>query len=165
MSEQGWQTVSNKNKQKVIPDQVKYTDPIIARQREMIAKLDAEKQEAKKIVYDEPKDPNQDWTYVTMSKPKPKQKVSFPQGPPTAIKETEEGGIVKIKKVSKSMSKAVVDARIAKQWTQVQLARNSTLDSKTISEIEKGGCVYDSNAFNKISKALGVKIERNYDLV
>ena len=164
MSNQGWQTVSN-NKKRVIPVQEKSSDPIIARQREAQAKQDAEKEELKKIKYDGPKDPNQDWNYVTLSKTKPKPKVSLPQAPPTSFKETEEGGIVKIKKVSKAMGKAVTDARIAKQWTQVQLAHNSTVDTKTINEIEKGGCVYDSNVFNKISKALGVKIERNYDLV
>jgi DNA-binding XRE family transcriptional regulator len=165
MSEKGWQTVSYKNKQKVITVQEKSTDPIIARQREAHAKLDADKQEAMKIKYDGPKDSNQDWNYVTFSKTKPKQKVSIPQAPPTSFKETKEGEIIKIKKVSKSMGKAVTDARIVKQWTQVQLAHNSTVDSKTINEIERGGCVYDSNIFNKISKALGVKIERNYDLV
>lgn len=166
MSGQGWQTVSNiKNKQKINRVQEKSFDPIIARQRDTQAKLEADKKEAMKIKHDGPKDPNQDWNYVTLSKTKPKQKVSLPQGTPTSFKETEEGGIVKIKKVSKAMGKAVTDARIAKQWTQVQLAHNSTVDTKTINEIERGGGVYDSNIFNKISKALGVKIERNYDLV
>jgi ribosome-binding protein aMBF1 (putative translation factor) len=166
MDEQGWQTVSNKkSKQKVNTDQEKFSDPIIARQIQRKAKLDADKQESMKVKYDGSKDPNQDWNYITISKTKPKPKVSLPQGIPTTFKETEEGGIIKIKKVSKAMGKAVTDARIAKQWTQVQLAHNSTVDSKTIGEIERGCGVYDSNIFNKISKALGVKIERNYDLI
>ena len=163
MSQKGWQTVSN-DKKKVKPIQEKSIDPIIARRKEADSKFDAAKEESMKIKYDEPKNPNQDWTYITMSKTKPKPKVSTPQVAPLSFKETEEGGI-KIKKVSKAMGKAVSDARIAKQWTQVQLAHNSTVDSKTINEIERCVAVYDSNVFNKISKALGVKIERNYDLV
>lgn len=165
MSQQGWKTVTINDKKKVIPIQEKLSDPIIARRKETLAKQEADKEESKKIKYDEPKDPNQDWTYVTLSKTKPKTKVSLPQNTPKSFKETTEGDIVKIKKVSKAMAKAVTEARLAKQWTQVQLANNSTVDTKTINEIERGGGVYDSNVFNKISKALGVKIERNYDLV
>lgn len=165
MSEQGWQTVSNNKKQKVIKVQEKSFDPIIARQKETRAKLDSDKQESIKIKYDGPRDLNQDWNYISIGKSKTKQPVSLPSGTPTSFKETEEGGIVKIKKVSKAMSKAVTDARIAKKWTQVQLAHNSTVDSKIIGEIERGGSVYDSNVFNKITKALGVRIERNYDLL
>lgn len=159
-----WQTVTNK-KIKVEPIQKVGFDPIIARQKETQAKLDADKLASKQIKYDGPKDPNQDWNYITISKSKPKPKISHPKGIPTSIKETEEGGIVKTKKVSKSMAQNVINARIAKQWSQVQLAHNSAVDIKTIGEIERSGCVYDSNIFNKICKALSINIERNYDLV
>jgi DNA-binding XRE family transcriptional regulator len=166
MSEQGWQTVSNKKTKKAQSNvNTNSFDPIIGRQREAQLKLEAEQIASKQIKYDGPKDPNQDWNYVSMSREKPKQKISHPQGKPSSIKETEEGCIVKIKKVSKSMAQAVINARIAKQWTQIQLAHNSAIDTKTIGEIERGGAVYDSNVFNKICKALGINIERNYDLV
>ena len=167
MTDQNWQTISNKNKKKKIPIQEKTFDPIIARQKETQAKLEKDNLAYKQIKYDGPKDPTQDWNYLTINKSKPNsnQKISHPKGIPTSIKETEEGGIVKIKKISKSMAQNVINARIAKQWSQVQLAYNAAIDVKNIGEIEKGGCIYDSNIFNKICKALGVNIERNFDLV
>lgn len=167
MSEQGWQVVSNKKVKKdksQIPSSI-LNDPIISRQRDALARIELEKNEKKQIRYDGPKDTNQDWNYVNIGKPKPKPKVSLPQRPQTVLKEMEEGDVGKIKKVSKSMAKAIVDARVSKQWNQQQLAQNSAIDLKTIGEIERAGCVYDANIFNKLCKTLGVKIERNYDLV
>ena len=164
MSDQGWQTITNK-KNKVKHVQVQVFDPIIARQKETKAKLEADKIVSKQTKYDDPKDQNQDWKYITLNKPKSTQKISFPQKTPTVIKENDVDGAIKIKKVSKSMSQNVINARVAKKWSQIQLAHNAAIDTRTIVEIEKGGVVYDSNAFNKICKALGVNIERNYDLV
>lgn len=165
-NQEGWQVVSNKkSNKKVIPVQTNSVqDPIIARQREAQAKLDAEKLASKQIKYGEQKDPDANWGYTTLTKTKPKPKVSQPQREASAIKENADGD-VKIKKVSKSMAKAIVDARLAKQWTQVQLAYNSAVDTKTIGEIERGGCVYNANVFNKLCKTLGVNVERNVDLV
>lgn len=160
---QGWQTVTHSKKKKV--QQAPQFDPIIARQRETLAKQEIAKQEASKIKYGEQKDLNQDWNYITITKSQQKPKISHPQGTPTSIKETDVGGINKIKRISKSMSKSVVDARVSKQWSQIQLAHISNVDIKIINEIEKGGSIYDSNIFNKVCKALGVNIERNYDLV
>lgn len=165
-SQEGWQVVSNTkyNAKKVIPAQTSIIhDPIIARQREALAKLEADKLASKQIKYGEQKDPNANWQYTTLSKTKPKPKVSQPQREATAIKENLDGD-VKIKKVSKSMAKAIMDARLAKQWTQVQLAHNSAIDTKTIGEIERGGCVYNANVFNKLCKTLGINVERNVDL-
>lgn len=167
MSKQtGWNLVSNKKTKPntIIPAQNNLQDPIIARQREAQTKLEAEKQESKQIKYVEQKNPDQDWNYISLNKTKPKPKVSLLQREASAIKENVNGD-VKIKKVSKSMAKAVVDARVARQWTQLQLAHNSALDTKTIGEIERGGCVYNANVFNKLCKTLGVNIERNIDLV
>jgi len=167
--QEGWQVVSNKktNTKKIIPVKTNsIQDPIIARQREAQAKLDAEKIASKQIKYGEQKDPTANWGYTTLtkSKTKSKPKVSQPQREASAIKENADGD-VKIKKVSKSMAKAIVDARLARQWTQVQLAHNSAVDTKTIGEIERGGCVYNANVFNKLCKTLGVNVERNVDLV
>lgn len=165
--QEGWQVVSNKKNKsfksnKIQPEKTISHDPIISRRMEMQAKLDLAKQESKQIKYGEQKDSSQDWNYVSLSKSKPKPKTIIPQKVASSVKETSDDDI-KIKKVSKAMAKAVTNARIAKQWTQVQLAHNSTIDVKTINEIEKGGCVYDANVFNKLSKILGVKIERNCD--
>lgn len=166
MSEQGWQTVSykkvKKNKSIIVPDNV-LNDPIISRQKEAINKINTQNQNKNQIKYDCPKDTNQDWNYVNIVKTKPKPKVSLPQKQSTSIKENLTTGDVSIKRVSKSMAKSIVDARLSKKWTQLQLAQNSTVDVKTINEIERGGCVYNANIFNKLCKTLGVKIERNYD--
>lgn len=189
MTEQDWQVVSNKKtkQNKISTEQNISTppktyglssklviqtntsnefDPIIARQREAQAKLDAEKQASKQIKYGEQKDPTANWDYTTLSKTKSKNKtkVSQLQREASAIKENADGDI-KIKKVSKSMAKAIMDARLAKQWTQVQLAHNSAVDTKTIGEIERSGCVYNANIFNKLCKTLGVNVERNFDLI
>lgn len=164
--QEGWQVVSNKkfNHKKVIPSQTNtFQDPIIARQREAHSKLEADKLALKQIKYGEQKDSNANWEYMTLSKTKHKPKVSLPQREATSIKENADGD-VKIKKVSKSMAKAIVDARVAKQWTQVQLAHNSAIDTKTIGEIERGRCVYNANVFNKLCKTLGINVVRNVDL-
>jgi ribosome-binding protein aMBF1 (putative translation factor) len=63
------------------------------------------------------------------------------------------------------MAKAIIDALINKKWSQLQLAHNSNIDIKYINEIERGGCLYDDNIFNKLSKVLGVIIERNIDII
>lgn len=108
---------------------------------------------------------HQDWQTVTISKPKPKVKVSQPQNIQTPIKVDEAGNITKVKKVSQKMAKAVVDARLLKKWTQIQLAHNSCVDVKTIGEIERGGSLYNATTFNKICKGLGVKIDRDVDII
>ena len=166
MSEpKNWKVITKKNKPNtIIPIINNSYDPIIVRQRELQTKLEAEKQESKQIKYGDQKNPDQDWNYITLNKTKPKQKVSLLQREASAIKENVNGDI-KIKKVSKSMAKAIVNARLAKQWTQIQLAHNSAVDTKTIGEIERSGCVYNANVFNKLCKTLGVNIERNIDLV
>ena len=163
MSEQGWQTVTNK-KNKVKQVQEQKFDPIIARQKETQAKLEADKIASKQIKYDGPKDLNQDWNYLTITKSKPKPKVSLPQKPASVIKGNadDEDGIVKIKKVSKNMAQNVTNARIAKQWSQIQLAHNAAVDAKLIGEIERGGCVYVAEHVNKIARALNVKIPREF---
>lgn len=168
MADQGWQVVSNKksNPKKVIPIQSKNHgyDPIISRERENKEKMEMAKKESMQIKYNNQKDPNADWIYTTISKTKPKPIIpSQTHTLASAIKETAEGDI-KIKKVSSTMAKAILDARMAKQWTQIQLARNSTIDVKTISEIERGGGVYNANVFNKLCKTLGINVNRNFDI-
>lgn len=107
---------------------------------------------------------HQDWTTVVISKPKPKSKITLSQTGPISVKLDENDNIVKVKKVSKQMANSVKEARISSKLTQVQLSNKCALDSKAIGEIERGGCIYNANHFNKICKVLGIKIERNYDL-
>lgn len=162
MSDQGWQTVTHNKPKKVKQDEtINKFDPISARQRESQAKINAENEAKKQIKLPSQSDQNQDWNYITLTKNKPKPKVVLPQREASAVKTNESDEIIQVKKVSSQMAKSIIDARIAKQWTQIQLARNSALDLKTISEVERGGGLYDANVFNKLCKALGVKIERN----
>lgn len=164
MSEQGWQTVTNKKIKKVkAPEPVKF-DPIPSRQRETLNQIKAQEDAKKQIHYSDQVNNTQDWKTVTLTKTQPKPKPVFTQKPASAIKLDNTDEVVKIKRVSAQMAKAVVDARIAKKWSQVQLAHNACIDVKTINEIEKPGTMYNADTFNKVAKALGVKIERNYDL-
>jgi DNA-binding XRE family transcriptional regulator len=165
MSNNEWQTVTNGKKSKqskqVIP--VNF-DPIISRQQEALAKANQEKISNGQVVYGAPQDAKQDWNYISIGKAKT---ISKPKGPTiqsasSGVKTNRDGEIVGIKKVSKEMAQSIVSARVSKQWTQVQLAHNSGVDVKTINEIERSGCIYEPGIFNKISKALGITIERNY---
>ena len=167
MSEQGWQIVTNKKQQKEqkeknvkLPD----FDPIPARQRENLNKLKEQEDAKKQIKYLDHVNNNQDWKTLTLTKTQIKPKQTFIQKPTSAIKIDDTNDVVKIKRVSVQMAKAIIDARIAKKWSQIQLAHNACVDIKTINEIEKTGTVYNADVFNKVAKALGVKIERNYDL-
>lgn len=159
---QGWQTVSHNKTKKVKPDEPVKFDPIPSRQREAQAKIESEKQANKQSGLGTQSNPNQDWNYITLSKSKPQAKPkTFVQKEASSVKTNESGDIVQVKKVSPEMTRAIIDARIAKKWTQIQLANNSAVDVKSISEIERGGCIYNANVFNKLCKALGITIERN----
>ena len=162
MGEQCWQTVTNKKQIKVKPEEPTKFDPIIARQREATEKAQVEKIASQQIKYGESVNKEQDWKYVTINKPQPKPKSTLPQRATSSIKINEDGDIIKIKKVSPQMSKAIIDARIVKKWTQIQLANNAGVDTKTVNEIERGNCLYVADVFNKLTKALGINIQRDY---
>jgi ribosome-binding protein aMBF1 (putative translation factor) len=110
---------------------------------------------------------NQDWKPVILTNPelvkKKQQKtiISKPVNQQNIVKTDKDGEIIGIKKVSTQMAQDVVKGRIAKKMTQVDLAKASCLDTKIISEIERGNCIYKADQFNKICKVLGIKIERN----
>jgi ribosome-binding protein aMBF1 (putative translation factor) len=159
MSDKGWQTVTY-NKPKKVKEEAKF-NPIPAIQREAQAKTNAENLAKKQIKLPTQADPNQDWNYITINKNKPKPKVVLPQREASAVKTNDSGDIIQVKKVSAQMAKSIVDARMSKKWTQVQLAHNSAIDVKTIGEVERGGGLYDSNVFNKLCKTLGIQVERN----
>ena len=76
-------------------------------------------------------------------------------------------GYKKTKKKAGPRSFEVADdnqtyARIVKKWTQIQLANNAGVDTKTVNEIERGNCLYVADVFNKLTKALGINIQRDY---
>jgi len=124
----------------------------------------------------EPEVPDcQDWTTVTLSKPKPKSKTQ-PATQKTAmsvsssvnsasaiVAATTAGGgddTKKTKYIPKVTSDAVRTARSEKKLTQKELAQKCNMDVSIVAEIERGGCVYNAAHVNKLQSVLGVKIPR-----
>jgi ribosome-binding protein aMBF1 (putative translation factor) len=106
----------------------------------------------------------QDWTPVVIKKPK-KEKENKPHisKPPSCVKTTyTENGeeVSKFKIVSHEMAQFIIKARTEKNLKQCDVAKRANLDIKIISEIEKGGCIYNAINVNKIAKVLGVNIPR-----
>jgi putative transcription factor len=67
----------------------------------------------------------------------------------------------KTKYVTKPTSDAVRTARCEKKLTQKELAQKCNMDASIISDIERGGCVYNPTHINKIQTVLGSKIPRS----
>lgn len=106
---------------------------------------------------------HQDWKAIILKdkkEPVIKDIISKPVIKQNNVKEDTEGNIF-VKKVSKEMSQQVIQGRVSKKMSQLNLANACNLDVKIISEIERGTCVYNAENFNKICKTLGIKIERN----
>ena len=66
----------------------------------------------------------------------------------------------KTKYVGKVTSDAVRSFRCEKKLTQKELAQKCNMDAAIISEVERGGGVYNAAHINKIQNVLGVKIPR-----
>jgi len=126
----------------------------------------------------EPQTPDcQDWTTVTMSKPKKQEtkttaaaatasysKVNSASAvvaaTTTASKTADGDDTKKTKYIAKVTSDAVRQARCEKKLTQKELAQKCNMDVSIVAEIERGGCVYNAGHVNKIQTVLGVKIPR-----
>lgn len=126
----------------------------------------------------EPEVPDcQDWTTVTLSKPKSKtqpatQKMASAStlsvnsasavvAATTASKTAADGDdMKKTKYIAKVTSDAVRQSRCEKQLTQKELAQKCNMDVSIVAEIERGGCVYNAAHVNKLQSVLGVKIPR-----
>lgn len=119
----------------------------------------------------------QDWTTVTMSKTKRQATASADASTPSqtnsasavvaAITKPVGSGSgsdddqKKTKYIAKVTSDAVRVSRCEKKLTQKELAQKCNMDVSIISEIERGGCVYNPTHVNKIQSILGVKIPRS----
>ena len=106
---------------------------------------------------------HQDWKPIVLKdkkEPISKDIISKPIIKQNNIKEDADGNIL-VKKISKEMSQQVIQARVAKKMSQINLANACNIDIKILSEIERGNCIYNAEHFNKICKILGIKIERN----
>ncbi len=118
----------------------------------------------------------QDWTTVTMSKPKKQESTNQSVKNPvihsnvnsasavvaatTAKSGTDGDDTKKTKYIAKVTSDAVRTARCEKKLTQKELAQKCNMDVSIVAEIERGGCVYNAAHVNKIQTVLGVKIPR-----
>ncbi len=124
----------------------------------------------------EPEVPDcQDWTTVTLSKPKSKiqpvtqkmttSSVNSASAVVAAItapaKNNDDGDdMKKTKYIAKVTSDAVRQSRCEKQLTQKELAQKCNMDVSIVAEIERGTCVYNAAHVNKLQSVLGVKIPR-----
>jgi ribosome-binding protein aMBF1 (putative translation factor) len=119
----------------------------------------------------------QDWTTVTMSKSRRHTSSSETSAPsqsnsnsasavvaaitkPVGSGSGSEDDQKKTKYIAKVTSDAVRVSRCEKKLTQKELAQKCNMDVSIISEIERGGCVYNPTHVNKIQSILGVKIPR-----
>ena len=67
---------------------------------------------------------------------------------------------VKTELVSHTLSLAVAEARLKKNWTQEKLAQQIGEKAHVIHDIENGTAPYKGGQINAIEKALGVKLDR-----
>jgi ribosome-binding protein aMBF1 (putative translation factor) len=110
----------------------------------------------------------QDWTTVTFNKRTHPTNAINPINKPSTTslanvgiyKAASDDDTKKTKYVSKATSDAVKTARCEKKLTQKELAQKCNMDAAIISEVERGGGVYNAAHINKIQTALGVKIPR-----
>lgn len=108
---------------------------------------------------------NQDWTPVVFKKSSKETKADVPKvihNQPKITLDEDGQEVVKLKLVTKEMAKVVVESRTALKLSQKELGVKCNLDSKIINEIERSGCVYNADHLNKIARALGVKIPRDF---
>jgi putative transcription factor len=112
----------------------------------------------------EPKVPDcQDWTPVSFKK-KSAETTTVVKPSSSSLANVgvykADDDVKKTKYVSKATSDAVKTARCEKKLTQKELAQKCSMDAAIISEVERGGGVYNAAHINKIQIVLGVKIPR-----
>ena len=121
----------------------------------------------------------QDWTTVTMSKTRRQTASAEAASTPSQSNSNSASAVVaaitkpvgsgsgseddqkKTKYIAKVTSDAVRVSRCEKKLTQKELAQKCNMDVSIISEIERGGCVYNPTHVNKIQSILGVKLPRS----
>ena len=78
-----------------------------------------------------------------------------------SARKLEESEETKHAKVDKSLSKAIMQARTGKKWTQKQLATAVNEKPQIIGEYESGKAIPNGALITKIERALGCKLPRN----
>lgn len=95
----------------------------------------------------------QQWEPVTLSKKRP-----APQRKPHKPDEEEDD---KVARVSQELRMAVQRARLAKEMTQRDLAKQINEKASVVNDYESGRAVPTPNIISKLQRALGVKLPRN----
>lgn len=111
---------------------------------------------------------HQDWTPIVLKKTKPNNNKISNTTNSNYTNNTNNTNLdenIKIKKVSKIMAKQITDGRISKKMSQQDLANQTCIDIKMIKEIENAKCIYNADHINKISKIIGIKIDRKLDII
>ncbi len=72
----------------------------------------------------------------------------------------DEDEEIKYELVSHEVAIAIQNARIAKDWSQAELAKKVNEKPTAIHDLENGTARYNAGLINRIEKALGVKIPR-----
>lgn len=73
---------------------------------------------------------------------------------------TEEAPALKaLPKLSQEDRQAMIQARVAKKWSQSDLAKQTNLRAQIIQDIESGKIIENLNHLQSINRALGTKIK------
>lgn len=73
----------------------------------------------------------------------------------------DEDEEIKYEKVSHDCAIAVQNARLAKDWSQAELAKKVNEKTSAIVDLENGTAKYNADLINRCERVLGVKIPRN----
>ena len=96
----------------------------------------------------------QDWEPVVFKKPTPKKQPIYSS--PKPLGEEEKGNVDKLRIISSELAKTIIEGRLNKKMTQVQLAKQCNMQLHTIQQIESGKANYVPNEIQIIARILGI---------
>ena len=99
---------------------------------------------------------HQDWEPVVFKKKIEKKQPSTNKKPIIP----EDGTEMKRKVITPALKSAIMNARIAKKWKQVDLANRLGVPVNTVNEYESGKAIPNNGFIRKMEIALGVKLPR-----
>lgn len=77
---------------------------------------------------------------------------------PNAAKLDEDTGDYHIERVSHTFAQALQQARMAKKWTQAQLAQQINEKASLINDYERGSAIPNGQIVARLNRALGVRL-------
>lgn len=104
---------------------------------------------------------HQDWNEVVLRKPVEIKKNEHNPNQKSKAQQLLDGNdIVAPPKTNKELKLAIQQARIAKKWSQKELATQMNTTIQIISQYENGKAVPNNAFISKLEKKLGVKLPR-----